>query len=424
MRKANRFRTKERRILTHTIRKWAVIIPISIITLAIAFIIISSILLSPTFVFRILTRWDASVEDYRFFPAATISASTQPHVYEYNLDPALEHLPITYRTAMGQEITTNLADFVVSTNSSSFIIVHNDIVIYEQYANGSDRYSTNTSFSAAKSLVSLLIGRAIDDGYIDSHHQSIADFIHEFRDTDMEQVTIRDLLLMRSGIYYEETGFLWFRHDAYTYWMPDLRQLALDHRRLTDRHDGRFHYNNYNPLLLGIILERSTGQSVSEYFEQAFWQPIGANYDASWSLDSERTRFEKMESGFNFRSIDFIRMGSMLLNDGHWNGQQIISPEWIQMSTVLDFPINPNEYVGTFLESQNIGYGYMWYSKPSAAGGLDFFALGRFGQILYVSPANHIVILRTGSTSGDTSGGGLGFSEVFADIAVLIGSKD
>ena len=262
----------------------------------------------------------------------------------------------------------------------------------------------------------MTIGSAIDDGYIKSHYQSIADFIYEFRDTDMEHITIRDLLLMRSGIYHEETCFLWFRHDAYTYWIPDLRQLALNHRRVTDRHDGRFHYNNYNPLLLGIILERSTGFSVAEYFEQSFWQPIGANYDASWSLDSNRTQFEKMESGFNFRLIDFIRIGSMLLNDGYWNDQQIISPEWIQASTVVDFPINEDEYVGTFLEGLNIGYGYMWYSRPSVSGGVDFWAMGRFGQILYISPANHIVILRIGSTAGDV----IDFPGVLADIVAHI----
>ena len=397
------------KFLAHKIKKWTAIALISTIAVFIAFIIVSSILLSPTFVFRILTRWDASVEDYSFFPYRTITASDNPHMYEYNLNPELEELLITFGN---QEV--RLSDFVIDTGSSSFIIVHNDIVIYEQYANGRDRYSINTTFSAAKSLVSLMIGRAIDDGYIESHHQSIADFIYEFRGTDMEHITIRDLLLMRSGIYYEETGFLWFgRHDAFTYWMPDLRRVALNHRRLTDRHDGRFHYNNYNPLLLGIILERSTGMSVSEYFEQSFWHPIGANYDASWSLDSNRSGFEKMESGFNPRSIDFVRIGSMLLNDGYWNGQQIISPEWIQMSTVVDFPINPEEYVGTFIEGMNIGYGYMWLSRPGTSGGIDFWAMGRFGQILYISPANNVVILRTGD--GDVPPG------VFAEIATLIG---
>jgi len=395
--------------LARTIKKITAITLVSIATILIAFILISSILLSPTFVFRILIRRDASVDDYRFFPSAPISASETPHVYEYNPNPELANFPIT----LGRQ-TIPLSDFVANSGSSSFIIIHNDIVIYEQYANGRDRNSTNTSFSAAKSLVSLLISRAIDDGYIESHHQSIADFIHEFRDTDMARITIRDLLLMRSPIYYEETGFLWFgRHDAFTYWMPDLRRVALNHRRLTDQYEGRFNYNNYHPLLLGIILERSTGMSVAAYFEQSFWHPLGANYAASWSLDSNRSGFEKMESGFNFRSIDFARIGSMLLHNGRWNGQQIISPEWIQTSTVVDFPINPDDYIGSFLEGMNIGYGYMWYSWPSASGGMDFFAWGRFGQFLYISPANQTVIVRTGNS--DIPPG------VFAQIAAFAG---
>ncbi|MCL2427424.1 MAG: hypothetical protein FWD05_13945 [Oscillospiraceae bacterium] len=79
--------------------------------------------------------------------------------------------------------------------------------------------------------------------------------------------------------------------------------------------------------------------------------------------------------------------------------------------------ISASEYVGTFLESQNIGYGYMWYSRPSASGGLDFWAMGRFGQFLYISPANNTVIVRTGST---TRIDGFNFSEVLAEIAVLV----
>ena len=390
------------------IKRWILISLLSIVGLLMGLIAVSSIMLSPTFVFRILTRWDVSVEDYRFFPYATISASPNPHVFEHNLNPELANLHVA---------GTTLSDFVVSTGSSSFIIIHNDVVVYEQYANGRDRYSTNTSFSAAKSLVSLMIGRAIDDGYIESHHQSIADFIHEFQGTDMEDITIRDLLLMRSGIHYEETGFLWFgRHDAFTYWMPDLRRVALNHQRLSDRPEGRFHYNNYNPLLLGIILERATGVAVSEYFERAFWHPLGANYDASWSLDSNRSGFEKMESGFNFRSIDFARLGSMILNDGYWNGERIISSEWLQKSTVVDFPLNPAEYIGDFLEGTNIGYGYMWYSRPSATGELDFWAWGRFDQLLYISPANNVVIVRTGSTEGSV----MDFPGVLRDIAASI----
>ena len=358
---------------------------------------------------------DASVEDYRFFPYRVIHAGANPYDFLYN-PLQLENLQITYKYA-DEMHTAALADFVVSTGSTSFIVVRDGIVVYEQYANGNGRNSTNTSFSAAKSLVSLMIGAAIDDGYILSHNQSIADFIPEFENTDMANITIRDLLLMRSGIYYEETGFLCFRHDAYTYWMPDLRRLALNHKRTTDRHDGRFHYNNYNPLLLGIILERAAGVPVSEYFERTFWQPIGANYDASWSLDSIRSGFEKMESGFNFRSIDFAKIGVVALNNGYFNGNQIISQEWLEKSIVTDFPVNNDEYIGTFLEGLNIAYGYMWYSRLCKLGGVDFWAMGRFGQFLYISPANNVVIVRTGSTTRIDS---FEFSQVLANIARYI----
>jgi CubicO group peptidase (beta-lactamase class C family) len=373
-------------------------------------------MLSPTYVYRILSRWDSSVEDYNFFSSALISKSEIPYEYEYDLDTSLENLIITYRTTNNQEVSKTLTDFVVSTDSTSFIIVKNDTVIYEQYANGSSRDSMNTSFSMAKSMVSLLIGKAIEAGYIDSEYQVISDFIPEFKGTDMEHITIKDLLTMRSGIQYEETGFLWFRDDAYTYWLPDLRKLALNHRQLTDKYQGKFHYNNYHPLLLGIILERSTGRSVSEYFEQSFWREIGSEYDASWSLDSDKTKFEKMESGLNFRSIDYIKLGSMLLNGGYWNKNQIINPSWIQTSVLVDFPINEDEYKGSFLEGMNIGYGYMWYSRPSISKGMDFWAWGKYNQIMYVSPENDIVILRTGSTGGDVQD----FSKVLADITASI----
>lgn len=167
---------------------------------------------------------------------------------------------------------------------------------------------------------------------------------------------------------------------------------------------------------MGIILERSTGKSVSEYFEQSFWSKIGSEYDASWSLDSGKTQFEKMESGLNFRSIDYIKLGSMLLNNGYWNNHQIINPNWIQTSVNIDFPINEEEYKGSFLEGLNIGYGYMWYARPSISTGTDFWAWGKYNQIMYVSPDNDMVILRTGSTGGDV----LDFSKVLYDITASI----
>ena len=389
---------------------------ISIIIIVIVFLVGSCVKCSPTFVFRILTHFDSSVMDYSFFPSRQISKGDKAYIYTYDIDKSLPDLEIKYITSHGNNETKSLEDFVVSMDSSSFIIVKDDKIVYEQYANGYDRESVNTTFSAAKSIDSLLIGKAIEDGYINNENQSIASYISEFTGTNMEQVTIKDLLTMRSDISYEESGILWFRDDAYTYWMPDLRKLALEHRTLTDQYNGKFHYNNYHPLLLGIILERSTGMSVSEYFEKSIWEKIGSEYNASWSLDSASSQFEKMESGINFRSIDFIKIGSMVLHGGYWNNQQIISKSWIENS-IAQFPVNESEYEDSFLEGRNIGYGYMWYSKPSSAGGLDIIAWGKYNQILYISPKNNVVILRTGLKSGDVND----FSDVLDYIATHVG---
>lgn len=353
---------------------------------------------SPTFLGRVLVHWDSSVSDYKIFPERVVKKSEQPYSYTKNINPAFE--TITVDSSKKQK---SLSEFVKSTDTTSFIIVKNDEIVYEQYANGYDENSVNTSFSMTKSVVSLLIGKAIENGFIANVKEPIANYIKEFENKEIGKITIEDLLLMRSEIAYNEDKFLWFGDDTLTYWHPDLRELALSHTKLTDTYQGKFHYNNYHPLLLGIILERSTGVSVSEFFERELWQKVGAQYDASWSLDSEKSGFEKMESGINFRAEDFIKIGSMVLHNGLWNGTQVINSDWLRLSTLSEFPIKNSEYENSFLAGRNIGYQFMWYSTPSIQSGYDIVAWGKSDQILYISPENDLVILRTGKTDGGVS---------------------
>ena len=120
-----------------------------------------------------------------------------------------------------------------------------------------------------------------------------------------------------------------------TYYDTDLRSLALS-AKIEEAPGKRFHYNNYNPLLLGIILERTTHKHVSQYLEEKIWKPLGMEAPGSWSLDSDASGFEKMESGINARAIDFARIGRLFLNNGNWNGKQIISEKWVNESTRPD----------------------------------------------------------------------------------------
>ncbi|MDE7439951.1 MAG: beta-lactamase family protein [Clostridia bacterium] len=343
---------------------------------------------SPTFLGRVLTHFDSSVSDYKIFPERIIQKSDTPYVYEKNINSSLGD-----SVSVGNRTLNNL---VKSTKTTSFIIAKNDKIVYEQYANGYNENSVNTSFSMAKSVVSLLIGKAIEDGYIKSVNEPIENYIEEFKDKKIGKTTIEDLLLMRSDIVYDEDKFLWFGDDSLTYWHSDLRKLALEHTQLTDKYNGNFHYNNYHPLLLGIILERSTEMTVSAFFRQEIWNKVGAEHDASWSLDSDKSGFEKMESGINFNAVDFLKIGSMVLHGGNWNGTQIINAEWLNRSTLCSFPLNSAEYKNTFLDGKNIGYKYMWYCTADK----DLIAWGKSDQILYISPSTDTVILRTGKSDG------------------------
>jgi CubicO group peptidase (beta-lactamase class C family) len=131
-------------------------------------------------------------------------------------------------------------------------------------------------------------------------------------------------------------------------------------------------------------------------------------YDGWWSLDSEQSGFEKMEAGLNGPARDFARFGQLFLQNGEWNGEQVLPPAWVQESTSVD-PATQNETYyahawGPDVYDDGRGYyKYMWYGffRGGDAGGYDFAALGDHGQIIYVAPSKNLVIVRHGTSYGD-----------------------
>lgn len=380
-------------------------------------LIVSAILYSPEYVIRVIGNGESKITDYQIFPSKVIVKSTTPYKYEYNPDDSIGSLEVTY-AFKGKPKTSPLDKLAAGNGTTSLIVIHQDKVVNETYFNGYNKDSIETSFSSVKSLDSLMIGMAIEDGFIQSEDQPISDFIPEFKDTEFGKITIKQLLMMRSNIRYEE-GLAWFTDDAKTYYMPDLRDLALHHMSIDEKYSGQFHYNNYHPLLLGIILERSTKMSVSDYFQKKIWDKIGAESDASWSLDSPATRFEKMESGLNFKSIDYAKIGSMLLHHGFWNGQHVVDQDWLDRSLIAPQPLAPADIDTDFIKNKNVGYQYMWYSTANAKDGHDFYSAGKYGQYIYVSPENDTVIVRTGKSEGQVDW----WPDVLKQIAAYTGSR-
>jgi CubicO group peptidase (beta-lactamase class C family) len=202
------------------------------------------------------------------------------------------------------------------TSTAAFLVVQGGVLRYEGYFNGARPEDLRTSFSVAKPVVATLIGLAIEDGLIGSIYDPIVDYVPELVDRDprFSDITIRHLLTMSSGLRYVERWWPW-SDNVQTYYGTDLRNTGMS-ARVEQPPGETFLYNNYNLLLEGLVLERATGQSVSDYLSQRLWHPMGAEADASWSLDSTWSGFEKMESGLNAIARDYARFGLLFANDG------------------------------------------------------------------------------------------------------------
>jgi CubicO group peptidase (beta-lactamase class C family) len=330
---------------------------------------------------RALIWRESDVGDQHRFPARRISAGDRPSPLRAGVAADL--------VVSGER--KGLDEFLRETDTLAFLVVHEDRLVHERYFNGATRASLQTSFSAAKSFVSALVGIAIDAGLIDSVEDPVTNYLPELaeRDPRFRQITLRHLLTMSSGIRYREGGFPSLGDDTHTYYGVDLRDLALNQTRIDQPPGLAWVYNNYHPLLLGLVLERSTRTSVSDFMARRLWQPLGAEADATWNLDSERSGFEKLESGVNARPVDYARFGLLFLHNGEWNGRRIISEDWVRTSTGAD-PVTDSAYYH--------GYRYFWWIDVERPG--RFYALGKYGQYIYVAPDAEAVVVRFGRDWG------------------------
>jgi CubicO group peptidase (beta-lactamase class C family) len=372
----------------------------------------SMVVYGPAYVGRVLRWGDADVYDYQKFPERPMAAGEAPFHFSENSNEAL----VRSTFASSAEIN-DLDAFLAETRTQAFIVIQDGNILYEQYYNGAERDSIVTSFSIAKSFTSALVGIAIEEGYIQSVDDPITDYLPELaeRDPQFSQITIRHLLMMSSGIHYEEFPFF-SGDDAKTYYYPDLRRLALEESNISGRPGEAFLYNNYHPLLLGLILERATGVPVAQYLQDKIWRPLGAEYEGSWSLDE--AGFEKMESGINGRAIDFAKFGQLYLQNGEWQGTQLVPAEWVTASTQAPAVEQASYYPDYFNDpALPVYYGYMWWGIRRGEGDYDFSGLGNHGQFLYVSPHKRLVIVRHGETYGVAA---FEWFQMFYDLATAL----
>lgn len=270
-------------------------------------------------------------------------------------------------------------EFLNDTKTTGLLVLKGDEIKFEKYFMDSNEETLFSSNSICKSFVSALVGIAINEGKIQSVDDSIAKYINEFKGTDLEEVTIKDCLTMRSGINFDE------EKDVKTISIKNL--MGFSKMKLISKlglsHDPNTitNYSSINTDVLGEIVSRSTKKSLSQYMEEKIWKNIGAEQDSYWTLSNKK---ELANGGLNISLRDYAKFGKMYLDGGKFNGKQIVPLNWV------------NDSIQNYDNSKKfLGYGYQfWIPKGNEK---EFMAIGVFGQWIYINPKKDIVIVKTGA---------------------------
>lgn len=318
----------------------------------------------------------ADIHDYKIFPKRELQASTKPFSF-YTANKELVPSNRTY-----EEVEVSYDDFLNRTKSVAFLVIRNDSILYERYFDDYDTASIVPSFSMAKSVTSMLIGCAIDDGLIGSVHDPVSKYVPEMAKNGFDKVTLEHLLQMTSGLKFNEGYYNPFGEVATFYYGLGLRK-STENLKLEAAPGTRFAYASGNTQILGLVLDRVlAGKSITDYLHEKIWQPIGMEYAASWSIDQKKNGLEKTFCCLNARARDFAKLGRLYLHQGNWEGKQLVPADWVRESTKVDSSSGSSKY-----------YQYQWW-LPTQNG--DFMAQGILGQYIYVNPQKNLVIVRLG----------------------------
>ncbi len=324
----------------------------------------------------------SDITDYQIFPSRPLQASDHPFQFVNAQNNAAFDQKVQVTDHSGK--VRPMKEFLEWTPTVSFLVIRNDSLIYESYLDKYDTSSVVASFSVAKSYVSALIGIAIGEGKIKSENDSVVTYITELRNkSGWNKVTIHHLLQMASGVKFSEGYSSPFSGAATFYYGRSLRKSISRLKTEKDPLQG-FDYVSVNTELLGLILERATGKTMTEYLNEKIWLPLQMEYDASWSIDREKDGLEKAFCCINARARDFAKFGRLYLNKGNWQGRQIVPSEWVEKSTVPNLEIGGAAF-----------YNRQWWIGVKEG---DFSCVGHLGQYIYVQPKKNLIIVRLGSS--------------------------
>jgi len=323
------------------------------------------------------------------FPAKTVPKSSNPFHFAKSLDPSV--LPEAY---LFEDSVINTQGYLDYTLTDALIIAQNDTIRFEYYGNGFTENDVHISWSMAKSVVSALFGIAISEGKIKSIEQTVTDYLPQFAGTGYDGVRIKDVLQMSSGVGFNE-DYGDFNSDInvmgryFALGMP-MEEFAKTLKR--EWEPGTFnHYVSIDTQILGMILTKAAGKSITDYMSEKLWSQIGAESDAYWITDN--TDMEFALGGLNVTARDYLKVGQLFLDTGRWQGRQIVPEDWVIASITPDAPhLMPGRRSSA---TSKDGYGFQWWIPYGSED--EFDAQGIYSQFIYVDPDKKMVIVKLSS---------------------------
>lgn len=332
---------------------------------------------------------------YKAIASTYFRGHTKPHItdldiFENRSVDAATAQPWVEHEALGKfTINPDHRNLVESLDPASFLVMWGDTVVYEEYWEGYDQATITNSFSMAKSIVSILIGIAHDEGLIKSLDDPVANYLPEWKDDDKNKITIRHILTMTSGLSWSESYVHPFCDVAELYYDTDDRDLALNRREIEEEPGKTWGYKSGDTQVLVYILEAVTGMKMADYASEKLWKPMGAESEAMWSLSSDENSSEKGFCCFYSTTRDFARFGKLINHLGNWNGQQLVSAQFIKEMKSI-WPVKKGN------GNDNNLYGYQYWIMKGRPYEVTYFR-GMSGQYIISVPAHDLVIVRTGN---------------------------
>jgi CubicO group peptidase (beta-lactamase class C family) len=279
----------------------------------------------------------------------------------------------------------DVASYCEQHKCGAVVIIRHGRIVWERYWGGWDENSTDNSWSMAKSMTDALVGIAINEGKIKSVDESVADFIPEWRGTRKEEITLRHLLSMTSGLLWNEDYFE--ESDMITMITSyDQTGYAISRPRFHDPGDD-WYYSSGDTQLFSAIIKAATGMEAGQYAQEKLFGPIGMK-GARW--DTDKAGHTVTFCCVYTTARNFARFGYLFLRDGRWNDKQVVPEDWVEEST------KPSQW-------ENQSYGYYWWLLHFPDVPEDMFMANGFQtKRTYIIPSLDIVAVRIGADDDET----------------------